>query len=83
MWTDNMARQVRALKPYVPMGLKYILSEEDGFMKLTIDTESMLNLVHDDKTAAVVWMNTVKMIVEGEGGILLVTRAPYKDYVME
>ena len=83
MWTDNMARQVRALKPYVPTGLKYILSEEESFMKLTIDTESMLNLVHDDKTAAVVWMNTVKKIVEGEGGILLVTRTPYKDYVME
>ena len=83
MWTDNMARQVRALKPYVPRGLKYILSEEESFMKLTIDTESMLNLEHDDKTAAVVWMNTIKKIVEGEGGILLVTRTPYKDYVME
>lgn len=83
MWTDNMARQVRALKPYIPAGLKYVLSEEEGFMKLTIDTESMLNLVHDDKTAAVVWMNTVKKIIEGEGGQLLVVRTPYKDFVME
>ena len=83
MWTDNMARQIRALKPHVPAGLKYVLSEEDGFMKLTINTESMLNLVHDDKTAAVVWMNTVKKIVEGEGGQLLVVRTPYKDFAME
>ena len=83
MWTDNMARQVRGLKPYIPAGLKYVLSEEEGFMKLTIDTESMLNLVHDDKTAAVVWMNTVKKIIEGEGGQLLVVRTPYKDFVME
>ena len=83
MWTDNMARQVRALKPYIPAGLKYTLSEEEGFMKLTIDTESMLSLVHDDKTAAVVWMNTVKKIIEGEGGQLLVVRTPYKDFAME
>ena len=83
MWTDNMARQVKALKPHIPRGLKYVMSEEEHFIKLTIDTESMFSLNHDEKTAAVVWMNTVKKIVEGEGSQLLVTRTPYKDFAME
>ena len=67
MWTAEIARHINSLKPYVPKGLKYIFSEEENgaFIKLTIDPESIFSLNHDDKIAAVVWMDTVKKVIEG------------------
>jgi hypothetical protein len=77
MYTDEMRRAFRSVPPV--QGFKVEVLDNDHFLVVRLDTESLMRLSGEDKKRAVIYAIQVKEALEQAGAVVLVTRTPYED----
>lgn len=76
MYTDSMRRAVHSIIP--PKGFSVDIIDNDAFLTIKLDEKRFVNLVHDEKIAALQYALQLKKALEMEGAIVLVTREATK-----
>jgi hypothetical protein len=72
MYNKQMADAFHALK--APEGFGVVLLDNDDFLTIQIDPESLKDLVDSQAEAVVKYINDVKRALEDHGAIVLVSR---------
>lgn len=76
MYTDDMRRAFHAVE--APKGFGVQIIDNDHFLTIKLDERAFLNMVHDEKIAALQYVVRLKDALEQNGAIVLVTREPLK-----
>lgn len=76
MYTDQMRRVVHNLVPPKNFGVSII--DNDHFLTIKLDEKQFINMMHDEKIAALQYVVTLKNALEQNGAIVLVTREALK-----
>jgi hypothetical protein len=76
MYTDDMRRAFHAVQP--PKGFGVQVIDNDHFLTIKLDEMQFINMHHDQKIAALQYVNKLKKALEMEGAIVLVTREALK-----
>lgn len=76
MYNDAMKLAFRSLQGHSPRGFFVDLIDNDNFITIRINSESLLRLEHDEKRRAVEYVYRVKEAFEDLGANVLVTRLP-------
>ena len=74
MYTDKMRMAFRLVPAPKNFGVSII--DNDHFLTIKLDERSFVNMTHDQKMEAVVYVAAVKKALESEGAIVLITREP-------
>jgi hypothetical protein len=76
MYTDDMRRAFHAVIP--PKGFGVQVIDNEHFLTIKLDEMQFLKMHHDEKIAALQYVNKLKKALEMEGAIVLVTREALK-----
>jgi hypothetical protein len=76
MYTDDMRRVVHNIEP--PKGFGVDIIDNEHFLTIKLDEKKFINMVHDDKIAALQYVVKLKNALEMNGAIVLVTREAIK-----
>jgi hypothetical protein len=72
MYTNEMRRAVHSIQ--VPKNFSVDIIDNDHFLTIKLDEYKFLNMVHDEKIAALQYVVKLKNALEANGAIVLVTR---------
>jgi hypothetical protein len=72
MYTDDMRRIVHNLTP--PKGFGVDIIDNQNFLTIKLNEKQFVNMVHDEKIAALQYVVKLKSALEQNGAIILVTR---------
>lgn len=78
MYTDEMRRAFHSVQ-HPGNGFKIEVLDNDSFLVLRLDTESLMRLTGEEKKRAIIYSIKVKEALEQAGAIVLVTRSPIGD----
>lgn len=76
MYTSEMRRAVHSIQ--VPKNFSVDIIDNDHFLTIKLDEYKFLNMVHDEKIAALQYVVKLKNALEDNGAIVLVTREAIK-----
>ena len=76
MYTNEMRRAVHSIQ--VPKNFSVDIIDNDHFLTIKLDEYKFLNMVHDEKIAALQYVVKLKNALEDNGAIVLVTREAIK-----
>jgi hypothetical protein len=76
MYTNEMRRAVHSIQ--VPKNFSVDIIDNDHFLTIKLDEYKFLNMVHDEKIAALQYVVKLKNALEDNGAIVLVTREALK-----
>jgi hypothetical protein len=76
MYTNEMRRAVHSIQ--VPKNFSVNIIDNDHFLTIKLDEYKFLNMVHDEKIAALQYVVKLKNALEDNGAIVLVTREALK-----
>ena len=76
MYTNEMRRAVHSIQ--VPKNFSVDIIDNDHFLTIKLDEHKFLNMVHDEKIAALQYVVKLKNALEDNGAIVLVTREAIK-----
>ena len=76
MYTNEMRRAVHSIQ--VPKNFSIDIIDNDHFLTIKLDEYKFLNMVHDEKIAALQYVVKLKNALEANGAIVLVTREAIK-----
>jgi hypothetical protein len=76
MYTNEMRRAVHSIQ--VPKNFSVDIIDNDHFLTIKLDEYKFLNMVHDEKIAALQYVVKLKNALEANGAIVLVTREAIK-----
>jgi hypothetical protein len=79
MYTPDMATAFKAIVPPKNFGLT--IYDNDNFVTLEINPKDLVNLLDEDKTAVVKYINDVKSILEELGAIVFIVREALESNV--
>jgi hypothetical protein len=76
MYTNEMRRAVHSIQ--VPKNFSVDIIDNDHFLTIKLDEYKFLNMVHDEKIAALQYVVKLKNALESNGAVVLVTREAIK-----
>ena len=76
MYTNEMRRAVYSIQ--VPKNFSVDIIDNDHFLTIKLDEYKFLNMVHDEKIAALQYVVKLKNALESNGAVVLVTREAIK-----
>jgi len=76
MYTDKMRRAVHSIQ--VPKNFSVEIIDNDHFLTIKLNEYKFLNMVHDEKIAALEYVVKLKKALEDNGAVVLVTREVVK-----
>ena len=76
MYTNEMRRAVHSIE--VPKNFSVDIIDNDHFLTIKLNEYKFLNMVHDEKIAALQYVVKLKKALEDTGAIVLVTREAVK-----
>lgn len=76
MYTNEMRRAVHSIQ--VPKNFSVDIIDNDHFLTIRLDEYKFLNMVHDEKIAALQYVVKLKNALESNGAVVLVTREAIK-----
>ena len=76
MYTNEMRRAVHSIE--VPKNFSVDIIDNDHFLTIKLNEYKFLNMVHDEKIAALQYVVKLKKALEDNGAIVLVTREAVK-----
>jgi hypothetical protein len=79
MYTPEMATAFKAIVPPKNFGLT--IYDNDNFVTLEINPKDLVDLLDEDKTAVVKYINDVKSILEELGAIVFIVREALESNV--
>lgn len=78
MYTDEMKRAFRSI-PNPNNGFRMEVIDNDSFLVLRLDTQSLMNLTGEQKKESIIYALMVKQALEQAGAVVLVTRDAIRD----
>ena len=79
MYTPEMATAFKTIVPPKNFGLT--IYDNDNFVTLEINPKDLIDLLDEDKTAVVKYINDVKSILEELGAIVFIVREALESNV--
>jgi hypothetical protein len=76
MYTNEMRRAVHSINP--PKGFSVEILDNEHFLTIKLNERKFLNMVHDEKIAALQYVVKLKKALEDNGAVILVTREAIK-----
>jgi hypothetical protein len=76
MYTNEMRRAVHSIQ--VPKNFSVDIIDNDHFLTIKLNEYKFLNMVHDEKIAALQYVVKLKKALEDNGAVVLVTREAVK-----
>jgi hypothetical protein len=76
MYTNEMRRAVHSIQ--VPKNFSVDIIDNNHFLTIKLDEYKFLNMVHDEKIAALQYVVKLKNALESNGAVVLVTREAIK-----
>lgn len=76
MYTNEMRRAVHSIQ--VPKNFSVEIIDNDHFLTIKLNEYKFLNMVHDEKIAALQYVVKLKNALEDNGAVVLVTREAVK-----